>query len=60
MAKHDRSAMAIWMEADEAATTACCAGWPEDKVPGHQIMELIDVPLSPTVNKIRTKVSIDS
>ncbi|QKC98396.1 hypothetical protein [Mesorhizobium sp. NZP2298] len=39
----DRAAT-VWMEADEAATTACCAGWPEDKVPRHQIMELIDVP----------------
>lgn len=37
-------AASVWMEADEAATTACRAGWPEDKVPGHQIMELIDVP----------------
>jgi len=37
-------AATIWMEADEAATTACCAGWPEDKVPRHQIMELINVP----------------
>ncbi|MCQ8871938.1 hypothetical protein NP945_08900 [Mesorhizobium sp. LMG17149] len=37
-------AASVWMEADEAATTACCAGWPEDKVPGHQILELIDVP----------------
>ncbi|MER9052510.1 hypothetical protein NKJ73_21890 [Mesorhizobium sp. M0074] len=39
----DRAA-SVWMEADEAATTACCAGWPEDRVPRHQIMELIDVP----------------
>ncbi|MGY2991218.1 hypothetical protein [Mesorhizobium sp. URHB0026] len=37
-------AASVWMEADEAAMAACCAGWPEDKVPRHQIMELIDIP----------------
>lgn len=42
----DRAA-AVWMEADKAAA-ACCAGWPEDKVPRHHIMELINV--------VRTKV----
>ncbi|RUX46042.1 hypothetical protein EOA22_34355, partial [Mesorhizobium sp. M7A.F.Ca.US.014.04.1.1] len=39
----DRAAI-IWEEADEAATIACCAGWPEDTIPRHQVMELIDVP----------------
>ncbi len=39
----DRAAT-VWLEADEAATTACCAGWPEDKIPRHQVMELINVP----------------
>ncbi|MER8753042.1 hypothetical protein NKH57_28025 [Mesorhizobium sp. M1050] len=37
----DRTAT-VWMEADKAAVTACCAGWPE--VPHHQVMELINVP----------------
>ncbi|ESZ05791.1 hypothetical protein X737_35535 [Mesorhizobium sp. L48C026A00] len=39
----DRAAT-VWLKADEAAATACCAGWPEDKVPHHQVMELINVP----------------
>lgn len=39
----DRAAT-VWMEADEAATKACCAGWPEDTIPRHQIMELINIP----------------
>ncbi|MER9296988.1 hypothetical protein NKI38_10930 [Mesorhizobium sp. M0621] len=37
-------AAAVWVEADKAAATACCAGWPEEKVPHHQIMELINIP----------------
>ncbi|MES0100504.1 hypothetical protein [Mesorhizobium sp. M0019] len=36
-------AAAVWMEADKAAAAACCAGWPEEKVPRHQVMELINV-----------------
>lgn len=38
----DRAA-AVWLEAGEAAA-ACCAGWPEHKVPHHQVMELTNVP----------------
>ncbi|MER8859105.1 hypothetical protein NKI09_15805 [Mesorhizobium sp. M0757] len=37
-------AATVWLEADKAAAAACCAGWPEEKVPHHQVMELIDVP----------------
>ncbi|WP_245261348.1 hypothetical protein [Mesorhizobium sp. L103C131B0] len=39
----DRAAT-VWLEADEAAATACCAGWPAEKVPHPQVMELINVP----------------
>lgn len=34
--EHEDQAASVWMEADEAATAACCAGWPEDKVPRHR------------------------
>ncbi|WP_245490459.1 hypothetical protein [Mesorhizobium sp. M7A.F.Ca.US.011.01.1.1] len=42
--ENEGQAASAWEEADEAATIACCAGWPQDKVPHHQVMELIDVP----------------
>ncbi|WP_245486312.1 hypothetical protein [Mesorhizobium sp. M7A.F.Ca.US.010.02.1.1] len=42
--ENEDQAASAWEEADEAATIACCAGWPQDKVPHHQVMELIDVP----------------
>lgn len=39
----ENRAAAVWMEADKAAAAACCAGWPEARIPRHQIMELINV-----------------
>ena len=29
----DDRAATVWLEADEAAAAACCADWPEEKVP---------------------------
>ncbi|MER9301943.1 hypothetical protein [Mesorhizobium sp. M0496] len=30
-------AATVWLEADEAAAAACCAGWLAEKVPHHQV-----------------------
>jgi hypothetical protein len=35
----------VWDEADQAAVTACCAGWRQDKIPGSADLELVTEPV---------------
>jgi hypothetical protein len=35
----------VWDEADQAAVTACCAGWPKEKIPGSADLELVSEPV---------------
>jgi hypothetical protein len=35
-------AASVWMGANKAAISACCAGWPADEVPPHLLLELVD------------------
>lgn len=35
----------VWDEADQAAVTACCAGWPQEKIPASADLELVTEPV---------------
>lgn len=35
----------VWDEADQAAVTACCAGWPKEKIPSSADLELVTEPV---------------
>jgi hypothetical protein len=35
----------VWDEADQAAVTACCAGWPKEKIPGSADLKLVTEPV---------------
>ena len=35
----------VWDDADQAAVTACCAGWPQEKIPGSADLELVTEPM---------------
>jgi hypothetical protein len=34
----------VWLDADQAAVEACCAGWPKDKIPHIAELALSDEP----------------
>jgi hypothetical protein len=44
--EEEQKAADAWLDANRAASEACCAGWPEDKVSRHMCLLLADVPLS--------------